>query len=189
MTPLSATRIQQKAVLSLVTGMFNGHIKAVLVPVDAAKLTFGANVTINFGTANVATYTPCDDNGKVKTFSNIDDLVSWLKNAYTDILTVDLTIADFELITKAFVPPTDALKDATSKKAIYVKLVAGLVDNLASATLEISRAVTAGWSAVDAHPALQANYAELVAKKAAIQAASDYYAGRVTFYQSIIAPV
>ena len=186
-TALSANRIQQKAVQAL-TVVFSGGIKAVLVPIDVVKLTFGANVTVNDGTADAKTYTPCDDNGKIKTFSNIDDLVTWLKGAYTDILTMSLTIADFNLISKVYVPATDVLKDATSKKAIFTKLKLGLVDNLAAATLEIARAETAGWNAVTAHPASQAIYAELVAKKAAVQAASDYYQTRIAFFQTIITP-
>lgn len=185
-----ANRVTQKAVLALALGFFNGHVSAVMLPVDTAKLTFNANVTINAGVAGKeAVYTPCDDNGKVKTFSNIDDLLTWLRNAYNDILTVSLTIDSFPLISKVFVPPTDVLKDALAKKTSFTKLSDGLTDNLTAANLEVTRAVTAGWNAVDAHPAFKANYDELVAKRDAIVAAKAYYTARIAFYQSIITPI
>lgn len=186
-TPLAAVRIQQKAVQAL-TAVFLGGIKAVLVPIDIVKLTFGANVTVNHGTADAKTYTPCDDNGKVKTFSNIDDLVTWLKGAYNDISALELSVADFALISKVFTPALDVLKDATSKKAYYTKLKLGLVDNLAAGTLEVSRAELAGYNLPTAHPSAQAIYAEIVAKRAAVQAASDFYQTRIAFYQTIITP-
>lgn len=187
-TLLAAVRIQQKAVQAL-TAFFNGHIKAVLVPIDVVKLTFGANVTVNAGTANEKTYTPCDDNGKVKTFANIDDLITWLKSAYSDILTLDLSVADFSLISKVSVVATDILKDATTKKSVFTKLKLGLVDNFAAAQLDITRATTAGYNN-PASPAYslgaQAIYDEYVAKHAAIQAASDFYAARIVYFQTII---
>lgn len=187
-TSLAVSRIQQKAVQAL-TAFFNGHIKAVLVPIDVVKLTFGANVTVNAGTANEKTYTPCDDNGKIKTFANIDDLVTWLKSAYTDILTLDLSVADFSLISKVSVVATDILKDATTKKAVFTKLKLGLVDNLAAAQLDLTRATTAGYNN-PASPAYslgaQAIYDEYVAKQTSIQAASDFYAARIVYFQTII---
>ena len=184
-TKLSSVRIQQLAVGAL-TAVFSGAIKAVLIPVDTVKLTFGANVTVNQGTPDAKTFTPCDDNGKIKTFANIDDLVTWLKGAYTDINSVDISIADFNLISKAYVPALDVLKDATSKKTFYVKKKLGLVDNLAASNLEVSRAELAGYNLPSAHAASKAIYAEIVAKKEAVLSASDFYTARIAYFQSII---
>lgn len=184
-----AKRVIQRSALGASNGIFNGNVKIQLLPVDTAKLTFSANITVNDATPNAATYTPCDDNGKVRVFSDVDGVVSWVRGAYTDVLSVSMDIADFDVITKTFVPPTDALKDAVSKKASFTKLQTGLVDNLAAANTEITRAATAGWNAVDAHPALQANYAELVAKRDAIEDANDYYVARIAFYEAIINPI
>lgn len=184
-----AQRANQKAVLALGGGVFNGKIEVVLLPVDSSKLTFQANVKAYQDATASVTYTPADDNGKIKTFGNVDDVMSWLRNAYNDILTLSLSVDSFELISKAFVPPTDALKDAISKKASFTKLNLGLADNLTAANLEVTRATTAGWNLPTAHPALQANYAELVAKRDSIVASQAYYTARIAFYQSIITPV
>ena len=182
-------RAMQYAVLALGGGVFNGKIEATLLPVDiGTKLTFNANVKVFQDATNFVTYTPCDDNGKIKTFSNADDLVNWLKGAYLDIISLSMTIADFDLVTRAFVPPTDVLSDATKKKTYFTKKKDGLSDNLIAANLEVSRAATAGWNAPTAHQALQANYAELVAKRDAITASQAYYTAQIAFYQAIITP-
>lgn len=187
-----AQRATQKAVLALGNGAFNGNISAVLLPVDLDSLSFNANVTVNDGTANVAVYTPADDNGKIKKFGDVDDLVRWLKGAYFDIINVDMTIADFSGISRAFVPPTDPIADATKKKAAFTKLDTGLNDNLATIDAKIAAAAASGWNdplSANYHPALQANYDEYVKERAAIVAAKAYYVGRVAFYNAIINPI
>jgi hypothetical protein len=188
-----ALRASQKSVKALGGGFFTGVLSAVLLPVDiGSKLTFQANVKVNGGSANEAIYTPCDDSGKIKTFSNVDDLVNWLKGAYDDIITLTLEIANADYISKVFIPPTDAVADATKQKAKYVKLNTGLDDNLAAANAAVSSAALAGWNdplSPAYHPALQANYNELVAKRDAIIAARAYYIDRIAFYQAIITPV
>lgn len=184
-------RSTQKAVLALGNGAFNGNIKAVLLPVDVLALSFYANVTVNFGTPNATTYTPADDNGKIRKFGDADDLVKWLKAAYFDIVSVELSIADFDLISRVFVPASDPIADATKKKAAFMKLNTGLDDNLMAINAQIAAAVASGWNdpqSPNYHPALQANYNAYVAQKDVIVASKAYYAGRVTFYNAIINP-
>lgn len=181
-------RVVQRAVASLGGGAFNGKIEAVAIPIDAEKLTFNANLKVWTGASTFVEYSPADDNGKHKVFTSIDALVLWLRGAYLDMTDLVVTISDVETITKNFVPPTDVLKDATSKKAYFTKLGTANQARLDEANLNVTRAVTAGWNAVGAHPAQKAIYDEYVAKAAALDQAKTYYTGRVAFYQSIITP-
>jgi hypothetical protein len=183
-------RIVQKAVLALGNGLFNGHVEAVLLPVDVKALTFNANVKVFTGdtTTPSVEYTPCDDNGNIKKFSNVDDLVNWVKGAYTDILTFKIEIADFDLITNVYKSATDPLKQAVTLKAKYVAAKLALDDNLVIATADVTRATALGWNTATAHAADKANYAEFVAQHDAIVAAQAFYTTQIAKYQAIITP-
>lgn len=186
-----ATRITQKAVLALGLGLFNGKIAATVLPVDVKALTFQANIKVSTGsTENPFTeYTPCDDNGNIKKFANLDDLVTWLKGAYTDITELSISIADFDLITNVYKSALDPLKQAVALKAQFAKNKLALDDNLIAANLDVSRAAALGWNLPAAHPADQANYAEFVKQRDAIVAAQTYYTAQVVKYNLIINPV
>lgn len=183
-----AKRITQKAVAALGLGLFNGNIEATLLPVDAKALTFNANVKVFTGDTNTpfVEYTPCDDNGNIKKFSSIDDLVNWVKGAYTDIASFKLTIADFDLITNVYKSATDPLKQAISLKAKFLAAKLALTDNLAMATADVTRATALGWNLPAAHAADKANYAEFVLQQNAIGDAIDFYTAQVAKYQLII---
>lgn len=187
----SALRVNQKAVGSIENGLFNGNLSVVLLPVDYGnKLTFQANVTVFTGDLVTPSreFTPCDDNGNVKTFGDVDDVIRWLKGAYLDIVSVSITIADFDLITKKLVPPTDPVANAVKQKAYYQRLRTGLADNIASALAKVNAAIASGWSAENAHPALKANYDELVFKKMAVDATDAHYVAKIAQFDAIITP-
>lgn len=184
----TALRLGQKAVKAA-NALFNGNITAVLLPVDVKKLTFQANITAFTGDAGTPsyTYTPCDDYGKPRTFSNADDLLKWINGAYLDILSVGVTIADYDVITPKFVPPADPIVDATKQKTKFEKLRDGMVDNVNAVNAKVAAAVASGWNAVNAHPALKANYDELVFQQQATTNIRDFYIAEVARYTAIIA--
>jgi hypothetical protein len=188
-TALKALRLGQKNVRSA-NPNFNGVITAVLVPQDTARLTFAANVKVFTGDAGqpFVEFTPCSDYGIPKVFGNVDDVVTWLKGAYLDISDLSFTIADFDTVTKKFVPPTDPIKDATSKKAQFTKLRDGMTDNIAAVNAKVAAAVASGWDLPTAHPALQANYAEYVAQQTATNAINAFYVAEIARYNAIINP-
>ena len=185
-----AKRISQKAVGAFVNGLFNGNVEATLLPVDVKALTFHANVKVFTGdtTTPFVEYTPCDDNGNIKKFVNIDDLVNWVKGAYTDITSFKVTIADFDLITNVYKSATDPLKQAIALKAKFLAAKLALDDNLVMATADVTRATALGWNLPAAHPADNANYIEFVAQHEAIVTAQTFYAAQVAKYQLIITP-
>jgi hypothetical protein len=189
-TVLNAVRIMQSAALALGAGKFNGNIEVVAIPVDVKKLTFHANVKVFTGDATTpfVEYSPCNDNGEVKTFVNVDDILSWLNGAYIDILSLKLTISDYGVLTRVFTVAKDVLKDAIAKKALYTKKKTALDDNLVAANLDLTRMEALGYNAATAHQAETIIYQEALAQKNAIVAAQAYYTGRVTFYQSVITP-
>lgn len=185
-----ALRVNSKAVGSLAGGMFSGALTATMLPVDVnGKLTFRANVAAFTGDVNTPSvvFTPADDNGNVKVFGNIDDLIKWLRSAYLDIVSLNIEVDSMELITKKFVPPTDPLANAVKQKTVFEKLKAGLADNINLVNTKVAAAVASGWNAVNAHPALKANYDELIAKKTAVDATAAYFDAKIAEYAAIIA--
>ena len=185
-----STRINQKAVLALAGGLFNGALEAVLLPVDTKALTFNANVKAFTGNTETpfAEYSPCDDNGNIKKFANIDDLVTWLKGAYSDIATFKVSIADFDLITNVYKSTLDPLKQAIALKAAFVKYELASIDNLEMANADVTRATALGWNLATAHPADKATFQELTHQRDAILAARTYYTAQIAKYQAIITP-
>lgn len=184
---LFAKRYNQKSVMSE-NSHFNGILSVLLLPVDADKLTFNANITASTGQVETPSvqFTPCDDSGKVRVFSSVDDVVTWLRGAYLDISALSFTVDSMDKITKTFVPPTDAIKNATSKKSAFTKLRDGILDNIATLQAKVNADIASGWNAPTAHPALQANYAEDAARLAAATAIKDFYVAEIARYQAII---
>lgn len=183
-------RIVQAAVLGLGGALFNGNIEITAHPIDVSKLTFKADVKVFTGdiTTPFVEYTPCDDNGKIKVFANVDDILSWVKGAYIDIASVKVTIAEFNLITNVFKVATDPLKEAVSKKALFLKRKLALDDNLVAANLDVTRYAALGYNLPAAHPAETLIYNENVLQRDAILAAQSYFAARIAFYAAIITP-
>ena len=181
-------RVTQKSVLSQGGGVFNGKLEVVAIPVDATKLTFTANVKAYTGASTFVEYSAADDKGKIKTFGSLDLIITWLKGAYLDITDLSILVSDVEEISKEYVPPSDALKDATSKKSSFTKLLAANEERLTAANLDVTRAEAAGWDAVGAHPTLTANYNELVARVTALNSAKTYFNARIAYFDSIINP-
>jgi hypothetical protein len=183
-------RLSQLAALSLGGGMFNGNIEITAHPLDVTKLTFNADIKVFTGDTNApfVEYSPCDDNGKLKVFANIDDMITWVKGVYVDILSVKVIVASFELITSTFKVIADPLKEAIAKKAFFLKKKALLDDNLVMANLDVTRYAALGYNLPTAHPAEKIIYDENVVQRDAIVAIQTYYANRVAFYQGIITP-
>ena len=183
---LSNVRRNYNSAIGLGAGGFTGDLQVVLFVTNPDRLTFNANVTFN-DTVAPFTFTPSDDNGKVKNFQSVDDVFKWLNQAFFDVQTIDLTIDDATLISKVFVPATDPVASATRFKARFMALKTGLVDNAAAVEAKRAAAQALGWD-VSSYAAEVANYNELVAQKAAILAMSNYYQARVDFYDDIINP-
>lgn len=185
---IKTLRVVQRAVASLGGGNFSGKIEAVAIPIDVKKLTFNANLKVWTSPTEFVEFSPADDSGKHRVFTNLDALVLWVRGAYLDMTELTITVSDIEDITNKFKPPTDVLKDATSKRTFFLNVGVRNQERLNEANLNVTRAITAGWSAVNAHPAQKEIYDEYVAKAAALEQAKAYYAGRVAFFQTIITP-
>ncbi len=183
MFTLSNSRANQKSAIGLHNGMFNGGLSVELGVIDAKKLTFNANVT--FQTGDVAlpsmTFTPCTDDGIVKTFSNIDDAVTWVKGAFIEFTTLSFSISDADLLATKFVAPTDPVADALKQKNKFTTLKAGIQDNKVKAQAKVAAAVAAGWD-VSQYPALVANYNNIVKQKDTVLAIEAYYDAQITRY-------
>lgn len=187
--PLSAVRANLISAIGLSGGLFNGGVSILLKVTDAAKLKFNANVTYTTGdvaTPNV-TFTPCNDDGEIRNFSNADDVIKWVNGAFNDVQAISITVDDANLLAKPFVPPLDPLADAAKQKAKFTKLKAGIQDNKTNALAKVAAAVAQGYNAPTAHVALQDLYAGLVAKKDAVVAIETYYTDRETHYNTILA--
>ena len=172
-------RFNQKSALA--AGVFAGTVALALSVVDFKRLTFTAKVT-----AGGSSFDVCDDNGKIRVFSNVDNVLSWLKGAYLDITNISIGFTSVTGLSNSFVPPANALVEANKVKAAFVKLKSGLTDNKLNVTTQIAQAVASGWHLPAAHPALQANYAELVERQAAQTAIEAYYDTRIAAAQAII---
>ena len=172
-------RFNQKSALA--AGVFAGAVALALSVVDFKRLTFTANVT-----AGGSSFDVCDDNGKIRVFSSVDNVLSWLKGAYQDITNISISFTSVEGLSNSFVPPSNALAEANKVKAAFVKLKSGLTDNKLNVTTQVAQAVASGWDLPTAHPALQANHAELVERQAAQTAIEAYYDTRIAAAQAII---
>ena len=172
-------RFNQKSALA--AGVFAGTVALALSVVDFKRLTFTAKVT-----AGGSSFDVCDDNGKIRVFSSVDNVLSWLKGAYQDITNISISFTSVEGLSNSFVPPSNALAEANKVKAAFVKLKSGLTDNKLNVTTQVAQAVASGWDLPTAHPALQANHAELVERQAAQTAIEAYYDTRIAAAQAII---
>ena len=181
---LSNVRANQKSAIGLSNGLFNGLIAITALIFDPKKLTFQANIT--FQTGDVAhpsyTFTPCTDDGEVKKFTAIDDIINWVNGAFLDVSAITVTVDEASKIAKAFVAPSDPVADGLKKKAAFTKLLAGIQDNKTKSLATVAAAEGFGWNLPAANPALQANYALLVAKKDAVLAIETYYTDQIAFY-------
>lgn len=186
---LAGVRQHQKTVMSGAPG-FNGNIEATLVIVNKKTLSFSADLKFYTGDAGTPhkLITPSDDGGKVKVFSSVDNLVTWINGAFSGVTNVKFDIPDIEDVAKPFTPPTDPVADAVKKKASIEKLKASTQLRLTDATHDVTVAAGLGWNAPTAHPALQAKYAELVLNKNTVQSYVTYYTARIAALDAIITP-
>lgn len=173
-------RLNQKAAQSIAG--YNGSIAIELSIVDYKNLRFTAKIT-----AGGAPYDVCDDNGKIKVFGNVDNVLAWLKGAYLDVTSVSVSFTSVTGLTKTFVAPTSPLAAATAEKNSFTALKAGLQDNKTAAAARVAQAEASGWNLGTAHPALQANYAELLEQQTAVLAIETYYQSRIDAANAIIA--
>lgn len=186
---ISTIRANQVSAVGLSSGLFNGNVEATLIVVDAKKLKFKANVKYFTGDVNAPfqVFTPCTDDGEVKTFGDIDDLVKWINGAFDDVSGLTFTVDEAIAISKPFVPPLDPLADAAKQKARFTKLKAGIQDNKANALSKVAAAEAQGYDEPTAHSALQALYASLIAKRDAVLNIEAYYTAREAVYVAILA--
>ena len=186
-TPQSTTRANQLLAPALHAG-FTGLIAVLLLPLaDEADLKFTANVTYQTGDSQVpsVTFSPCTDTGIVKEFNDADDCVKWLNGAFYDITSVTISIDDFTSINKNFVPPTDAIKFATAKKAMFAKRVLGIADKVIVAEGKVTANIALGWP-TSQYPALVQLHAEDVKRRDTVLGIKSFYVAEVARYNAII---
>ncbi len=188
---LAGIRQHQKTVkMALVAASlgFNGNVEATLKIVNPKTLTFSADVKVFTGDATTphVVYTPADDGGKVKVFSEVDKLIQWINGALEGVNDLKVFIPDVEDTAKVYVPPTDPIADATKKKASAEKLKAAAQLRLTDATNAVAAAVGLGWDLGTAHPALQARYAALVLEKNTVQGYVNTYTAEIARLTAII---
>lgn len=185
---LSNNRANQKSAIGLSGGLFTGVIAVLALATDVNKLKFQANITYQTGDAGAPsqTFTPCTDDGEVKTFAAMDDIVKWINGAFLDVTTITFAIDNAAAMATAFVPPLDPIIDALKQKTKFQKLQAGILDNKTNAIAKVAAAVASGWDLGTAHPALQANYAGLVTKKDAVLGIEAYYVARIAHFAAIV---
>lgn len=190
MQALSNVRANQKSALGLSNGLFTGAIAVTALVVDPKSLTFNVNITYQTGDAQnpSRTFTPMNDDGLVRKFGSLDDVIKWVQGAFLDFTAITFTIDEAGLIAKAFVPPTDPLANALKQKTAFQKLSDGLADNATRANLKVDQAIASGWDLPSAHPALQANYAALVKNQESVEALGAYYDGQVSYWNGIANP-
>ena len=186
-TALSSVRANQKSALGLSGGLFNGGVSILALVVDPKRLTFNANITYQTGDAGAPTkvFTPINDDGQVRKFSNLDDIIKWVQGAFLDFTSISISIDEAGLIAKKFVPPTDPVVNAVKQKATFTRLKDGIADNKTNAQAKVTAAETSGWDEPTAHPALQANYAALVANLVAVTDLESYYTAQIAFWNAI----
>lgn len=178
----ASIRANQKSAFGLIGGVFNGVLGIEAIIVDVKKLTFITIVTVGTGAGTTAAFQPCSDEGQVKKFSAIDDVMTWLNGAFDDISAMTFTFNSLALFAKKFVPPTDPVADGLKQKVAYTKLKAGILDNKTNAQAKVTAAEGFGWNLPTANPALQSNYSELLAKLDAVTAIEAYYQAQITLY-------
>lgn len=180
-------RANQKSAIGLGDGNYTGVLTVLATIADAKKLTFTATVSYTDGTAAVKTFTPCSDDGVVKKFTDLDDIMKWLTGAFLDFTQVNISFANASLIAKAFVPPTDPVANATKQKAAFTKLKDGIQDNKTTANGKVDAAVASGWN-TSPYPALVNAYNTLVANRDAVLAIEAYYTAQITYWDGIANP-
>ncbi|MDP2071567.1 hypothetical protein [Methylotenera sp.] len=184
---LSANRANQKSAIGLSSGLFSGGIAIDAKVTDIKNLKFQANVT--FQTGDVAspykTFTPSTDDGEVKTFSALDDIIKWVNGAFNDVQTISINIDEAVKLSKAFVPPTDPIADALKQKTKFQKLKDGLLDNKTNALAKVQAAEAQGYH-TSPNAALLALYASLVTKKNAVLAIETYYTNEIARFNAIV---
>ncbi len=180
MYSLLGTRQAQRTVLA--AGLpFSGTISIAAKVVDVKKLTFIADVTYSTGdviTPNV-TITPADETGKVKVFQNADDLLKWIDGGFVGVTSVSLVVEDYNLVARPVVVPTDPVAAAAKQKARVLKYKTFSMARLVDAQAKTGAAALLGWNLPTAHPALQANYADLLLNEATVQAYVDFYTAEI----------
>lgn len=186
--PLSAVRRNVYSAIGLSGGLFNGVIEILLKVTDEQRLRFNANVTFYTGDVNAPsfTFTPCNDDGEIRNFTNADDVIKWVNSAFNDVTDITMVVDDAQLISKPFVPPLDPLADATKQKTRFTRLKAGIQDNKTGVIARVDAAIALGYHLPTAHVALQALYASLVAKRDAVLAIESYYEEREAHFNAII---
>lgn len=179
-------RTGQKAIMGATNGEFNGQIEATCYISDPKRLRFVATVAVKTGNAAnpSVSIVPIDDLGRVKTFTNMDDLVSWLNGGLHGISAMAFTVSGLETIARPVPVPVDPKADAVKQEAKYIKLRDAQIIRETDVQSKVSAAIALGWD-VSPVPALVANYNEIVAQKAAATAIKDYYVSRVAFYHAI----
>ena len=180
-------RANQLLAVSLHAG-FTGALSVLLLPLAGeADLKFTANVTFQTGDSAVptVTFSPCTDTGVVKEFNDADDCVKWLNGAFYDIQSVAILIDDFASINKPFVPPTDAIKFATARKAFFVKKVLGMADKVIVAEGKVTANIALGWP-TSQYPALVKLHVEDVKRRDTVVGIKEFYVAEVARYNAII---
>ena len=181
---LSLIRANQKSALGLSGGLFSGAVAIKAVIADISSLKFFAQITFQTGDTNAPSkvFTACNDDGLIRKFSDLDDIVKWVNGAFTDVSSIAIVLEDAQLIAKPFIAPSDPVAYGLKQKAAFAKLLAGISDNKMKADAAVTTAEGYGWDLPNANPALQANYAALVANADAVTAIQTYYQSQVTFY-------
>ena len=186
---ISAVRANQKSAIGLSGGLFTGVVAITAILADFKNLKFYANITYQTGDVGAPqkTFTPCTDNGEVKKFSAIDDIIKWVNGAFLDVTDISIEVDSADLIAKKFVAPTDPVANATKQKAAFTKLKDGIQDNKAFAQANVNAAVASGWD-VSANPALLAAYAKVNASLQAVLAIETYYTDQIEFWDGVANP-
>lgn len=180
-------RANQKSALGLGDGNYTGNLIVNATIVDAKKLTFTAEIGYVDGNAQTQLFNPCSDDGAVKKFSNVDDIMKWLQGAFLDIQDIAFTFTNISLFTKPFVPPTDPVADAVKQKTAFTKLKEGIQDNKTRAISKVTAAVASGWN-TSPYAALVAAYNTLVANRDAVLQIETYYTAQIAYYDEIANP-
>jgi len=177
---LNGTRQAQRTVLA--AGLpFAGGIAIRAKVVNPKKLTFVADVDYTTGdvVTPLVTITPSDETGKVKVFGNVDDLIKWIDGAFQGVTSIQMVVEDFDLVAKPVVVPTDPVAAAGKQKAKVVKYKTFSQARLTDAMAKTSAAAALGWNLLTAHPALQANYADLLKNEQTVQAYVTFYTAEI----------
>ena len=196
--PQSTLRANQRNALSLSAdvsaplGAFNGTVALTLFALaEESDLKFTANVTYQTSIAGnpSVTFSPCTDYGSLKEFNNIDDAIKWCNGAFYDITTLTAAVEGMASVNTNFVPPTDAVKDATSKKARFTKLKIGIDAKVAVMNAKVQGEILSGWHLPTANSVLQALHAETVKARDTVVTLQTFYAAEITRFNLIINPV